>query len=51
MKKILKVLCKLLLGFIFCACATVLALKSNLGLSPWDVYNYIRIRIMYTASI
>ena len=39
MQKIIKVICRLLLGFMFCACSTVLALKSNLGLSPWDVFH------------
>lgn len=39
MKKIGIIVCRLVLGFIFCACATVMALKSNLGLSPWDVFH------------
>lgn len=39
MQKIIKVVCRLLLGFMFCAFSTVLALKSNLGLSPWDVFH------------
>lgn len=39
MKKIVSITFRLLLGFIFCACATVMSLKSNLGLSPWDVFH------------
>lgn len=39
MKKIGIIICKSLLGFIFCAFAIVMALKSNLGLSPWDVFH------------
>ncbi|MBU5336806.1 YczE/YyaS/YitT family protein [Intestinibacter bartlettii] len=39
MEKIIKLILRLLLGFVFCACATVLALQSNLGLSPWDVFH------------
>lgn len=39
MKKTLIILSRLLFGFIFCACSTVIALKSNLGLSSWDVFH------------
>lgn len=39
MKKIGIIICRLILGFMFCACSTVMALKSNLGLSPWDVFH------------
>lgn len=39
MEKILKQTFRLLLGFMFCAISTVVALKSNLGLSPWDVFH------------
>jgi Predicted membrane protein len=27
------------MGFLLCACGTVMALNSNLGLSPWDVFH------------
>lgn len=39
MKKIMSIIFRLLLGFMCCACGTVMALKSNLGLSPWDVFH------------
>lgn len=39
MKKIVIKIIRLLLGFMFCAFSTVIALKSNLGLSPWDVFH------------
>lgn len=39
MKKILSIIFRLLLGFICCAFGTVMALQSNLGLSPWDVFH------------
>lgn len=37
--KIIKNIFRMLIGFMFCALGTVLALKSNLGLSPWDVFH------------
>ena len=39
MKRILKIVCRLIIGFIFCSSGTVLAVNSNLGLSPWDVFH------------
>ena len=39
MIKILGITLKMTLGFLLCACGTVLALNSNLGLSPWDVFH------------
>lgn len=39
MKRILKTVCRLIIGFIFCSSGTVLAVNSNLGLSPWDVFH------------
>lgn len=39
MKKILGVIIRATLGFLLCACGTVMALNSNLGLSPWDVFH------------
>lgn len=39
MKKILGITLKMTLGFLLCAFGTVLALNSNLGLSPWDVFH------------
>lgn len=37
MNKILNIILKMTIGFFLCACGTVMALNSNLGLSPWDV--------------
>ena len=37
MYKILEIIIKMTLGFILCACGIVMAINSNLGLSPWDV--------------
>ena len=34
MIRILKTVCRLIIGFIFCSSGTVLAVNSNLGLSP-----------------
>lgn len=39
MKKIMSMIFRLLLGFMCCAFGTIMALKSNLGLSPWDVFH------------
>lgn len=39
MKKLSVKLARLTLGFLLCAFGTVLALHSNLGLSPWDVFH------------
>ncbi len=39
MKKLLVKTSRLTLGFLLCALGTVLALHSNLGLSPWDVFH------------
>ncbi|MBC5997683.1 hypothetical protein EAI30_12145 [Romboutsia ilealis] len=39
MKKIMSIIFRLLLGFICCAFGTVMAIQSNLGLSPWDVFH------------
>lgn len=39
MKKLLSMISRLVLGFFLCASGTVLALNSNLGLSPWDVFH------------
>ena len=39
MIRILKTVCRLIIGFIFCSSGTVLAVNSNLGLSPWDVFH------------
>ncbi|WP_455537803.1 YczE/YyaS/YitT family protein [Terrisporobacter sp.] len=39
MNKIISTIFKLLLGFVCCAFGTVMALQSNLGLSPWDVFH------------
>ncbi|WP_160672365.1 hypothetical protein [Clostridium sp. C8-1-8] len=39
MKKILGIVIRMLLGFLLCACGTVMALNSRLGLSPWDVFH------------
>jgi len=39
MEKILGLIIRITLGFFLCACGTVMALNSNLGLSPWDVFH------------
>lgn len=39
MKKIVSTIFRLLFGFMCCALGTVMALQSNLGLSPWDVFH------------
>ena len=39
MKKILMLFLRMLSGFLLCALSTVLSIKSNLGLSPWDVFH------------
>lgn len=39
MEKILSLIIRITLGFFLCACGTVMALNSNLGLSPWDVFH------------
>ncbi|SCI13820.1 Uncharacterized BCR%2C YitT family COG1284 [uncultured Clostridium sp.] len=39
MKKLLILIIKLISGFFLCAMGTVMAIKSNLGLSPWDVFH------------
>jgi len=39
MNKILGIVIRLTLGFFICACGTVMSLKSNLGLSPWNVFH------------
>lgn len=39
MRKILILFIRMLLGFLLCALSTVMSIKSNLGLSPWDVFN------------
>jgi len=39
MKKLLGLIIKITFGFLLCACGTVMALNSNLGLSPWDVFH------------
>lgn len=39
MKKLFGLIIRLTLGFFLCASGTVLALNSNLGLSPWDVFH------------
>lgn len=39
MGKILGIIVKMTLGFIVCACGIVMAINSNLGLSPWDVFH------------
>lgn len=39
MKKLFSLVIRLILGFFLCASGTVLALNSNLGLSPWDVFH------------
>ncbi|WP_236895073.1 YczE/YyaS/YitT family protein [Clostridium beijerinckii] len=39
MKKLLALIIRMTFGFLLCALGTVLALNSNLGLSPWDVFH------------
>jgi len=39
MEKILGLIIRITLGFFLCACGTVMALNSKLGLSPWDVFH------------
>lgn len=39
MNKILGIITRMTLGFFLCACGTVMAINSNLGLSPWDVFH------------
>ncbi|MFT8348635.1 YczE/YyaS/YitT family protein [Clostridium saccharoperbutylacetonicum] len=39
MKVISSLVIRITIGFFLCACGTVLALNSNLGLSPWDVFH------------
>lgn len=39
MKNLLKIVLRLVVGFFLCAMGTVMAIKSNLGLSPWDVFH------------
>lgn len=39
MKKIIDMTIRMMFGFLLCACGTVLALNSKLGLSPWDVFH------------
>ncbi|MVX66253.1 hypothetical protein GKZ28_21480 [Clostridium chromiireducens] len=39
MNKLLGLIIKITFGFFLCACGTVMALNSNLGLSPWDVFH------------
>ncbi|QAA32397.1 YczE/YyaS/YitT family protein [Clostridium manihotivorum] len=39
MRKILAIIIRMTLGFLLCACGTVMALNSKLGLSPWDVFH------------
>lgn len=39
MKKILMLCLRMLAGFFLCALSTVMSIKSNLGLSPWDVFH------------
>ena len=39
MKKLLGLIIKITFGFFLCALGTVMALNSNLGLSPWDVFH------------
>lgn len=39
MNKLLAILIRILSGFFLCACSTVMAINSNLGLSPWDVFH------------
>lgn len=37
MKKILEIIIKMTVGFLFCAIGVVMSINSNLGVSPWDV--------------
>lgn len=39
MKKVTVSVFRMTLGFFLCACGIVMALNSNLGLSPWDVFH------------
>ncbi|PKG22651.1 YczE/YyaS/YitT family protein [Niallia nealsonii] len=39
MNKLLILSLRMLTGFTFCAFSTVMAIKSNLGSSPWDVFH------------
>jgi uncharacterized membrane protein YczE len=39
MKKLFSTIIRATLGFFLCACGTVMALNSKLGLSPWDVFH------------
>lgn len=39
MKKLLSIAIRLIIGFFCCAAGTVMAINSNLGLSPWDVFH------------
>ena len=39
MERILGLIIRITLGFFLCACGTVMALNSKLGLSPWDVFH------------
>lgn len=39
MKKIFGIVIRSTLGFLLCAIGVVMALNSNLGLSPWDVFH------------
>ena len=39
MKILSSLIIRITLGFFLCACGTVMALNSNLGLSPWDVFH------------
>lgn len=37
MKKVLEIIIKMVVGFLFCAIGVVMSINSNLGVSPWDV--------------
>lgn len=39
MKKIFGIITRSILGYLLCAFGVVMALNSNLGLSPWDVFH------------
>lgn len=39
MKKIFGIITRSILGYLLCALGVVMALNSNLGLSPWDVFH------------
>ncbi len=39
MKKLFSLIIRITFGFLLCACGTVMALNSHLGLSPWDVFH------------